>query len=209
MPESLDYVNSYQRFAIEEAISAWVSDYRGALRGYLLSLGAKPSYVEDLTQDTMSKATEKLKEFLHPDLINSPKGFLFSIGRNLFFDDCRKKKRRGGSHFQLEDENVSDSMLFGEADPSSRCESFDLVARALEDLTPERLRILENRFVNGYTLSEIADREGIPESDENRAQKIWNRIDRAIKAVRKKCPMLEEANQRQIALDRTKDTPGK
>lgn len=58
--------------------------------GYLLSLCADPDLAEELTAETFCKAVEKIKQY---DSRYKASTWLCTIGRNLFYNECRRKKR--------------------------------------------------------------------------------------------------------------------
>ena len=58
--------------------------------GFLLSLCADPSMAEELTAETFFKAMEKLHTY---DPKYKPSTWLCTIGKNLFYNECKRKKR--------------------------------------------------------------------------------------------------------------------
>lgn len=59
--------------------------------GFLLSLCADPSMAEELTAETFAKAIEKLHTY---DPKYKPSTWLCTIGKNLFYNECKRKKRQ-------------------------------------------------------------------------------------------------------------------
>lgn len=59
--------------------------------GYLLSLCGNCALAEDLTSETYLKAMQKLTHF---DGACKPSTWLCTIGRNLFLNDCKRRRRR-------------------------------------------------------------------------------------------------------------------
>ncbi len=65
--------------------------------GYLLSLCNDPLLAEDLTAETFLKAIQNIKRY---DKTCKPSTWLCTIGRNLHFNQCKRKKR----HVSLQDD---------------------------------------------------------------------------------------------------------
>ena len=59
--------------------------------GYLLSLCGDPTQAEELTADTFCRAVEKVDTY---DARFKPSTWLCTIGRNLFLNECRRRKKR-------------------------------------------------------------------------------------------------------------------
>ena len=58
--------------------------------GYLLALCGDPSLAEELTAATFCRAVEKVHTY---DAHFKPSTWLCTIGRNLFLNECRRKKK--------------------------------------------------------------------------------------------------------------------
>ncbi|MBQ3532637.1 MAG: sigma-70 family RNA polymerase sigma factor [Oscillospiraceae bacterium] len=58
--------------------------------GYLLSLCGDPTQADELTAETFCRAVEKIEQY---DPRYKPSTWLCTMGRNLFLNDCRRKKR--------------------------------------------------------------------------------------------------------------------
>lgn len=58
--------------------------------GYLLSLCGDPTQAEELTADTFCRAVEKVDTY---DARFKPSTWLCTIGRNLFLNECRRKRK--------------------------------------------------------------------------------------------------------------------
>lgn len=202
MSDFLEYIDDCQKRAIDLAVRGYERDFGSHLRGYLLTMSKNEKDAEDLYQTTMMKMTEELKGYVHPSLIRKPKGLAFRIGRNLAFDECRRKKRRGGTHLPLEEAELEKIPGSDKDGPSHVCERHELLALILEDLNRDDFILLKEKFIDGLSLGQIADREGIPESNENREQIIWNRINRLIERLRKKAGRMLKMEQIRLLLKR-------
>lgn len=67
------------------------------VRGYLLSLCGDPWLADDLTAETFLKAVEKIDTY---DPRYRPSTWLCTIGRNLYINECKRKRR----HLPMEEE---------------------------------------------------------------------------------------------------------
>lgn len=59
--------------------------------GYLLSLCGDPAQAEDLTSETFLRAIERIDTY---DPRYKPSTWLCTIGRNLYLNQCRRRKRQ-------------------------------------------------------------------------------------------------------------------
>lgn len=67
--------------------------------GYLLSLCGDPHEAEELTAQTFFKAVENIRKY---DKSCKPSTWLCTIGRNLYLNECKRKKR----HIPLDITNI-------------------------------------------------------------------------------------------------------
>lgn len=104
--------------------------------------------------------------------IPKPRAFLFKVARNLFYDDYKKWKRRGGSHDSFEELGDSNPKLYTEhkTPPDERVE---LLALALENLPPSQQQLIKDHYYHGWTQVEIAERDGTT------VQAVHGRLNRA------------------------------
>ena len=68
--------------------------------GYLLSLCGDPNEAEELTAQTFFKAVENIRKY---DKSCKPSTWLCTIGRNLYFNECKRKHR----HVPLDEAIIS------------------------------------------------------------------------------------------------------
>ncbi|MBQ8831627.1 MAG: RNA polymerase sigma factor [Oscillospiraceae bacterium] len=71
-------------------IEEFYKNYYHIVYGFLLSLCADPSMAEELTAETFFKAIEKIHTY---DPKYKPSTWLCTIGKNLYYNECRRKKR--------------------------------------------------------------------------------------------------------------------
>ena len=123
--------------------------HANSVYSYLISLSRDRTRAEDLMQETFVKATRALGGYRG----GSPRAWLFSIARNVFLDDVR---RRGRRPVLVEEHDVAGP---AESDPVEH----DAIERALQ-LLPERQRtalLLSDRI--GFSGTEVAAALGITE----------------------------------------------
>ena len=73
--------------------------------GYLLSLCGDPVEAEELTAQTFFKAVENIRRY---DKTCKPSTWLCTIARNLYFNECKRKKR----HVSLDEARMRRSGTF-------------------------------------------------------------------------------------------------
>ena len=71
-------------------IEAFYRENYRIVYGYLLSLCGDPAQAEELTADTFCRAVEKVDTY---DARYKPSTWLCTIGRNLFLNECRRRKK--------------------------------------------------------------------------------------------------------------------
>lgn len=71
-------------------IEAFYRENYQIVYGYLLSLCGDAVQAEELTADTFCRAVEKIDTY---DARYQPSTWLCTIGRNLFLNECRRKRR--------------------------------------------------------------------------------------------------------------------
>ena len=107
------------------------------VRGYLLSLCGDPWLAEDLAAETFLKAIEKIDTY---DSRYQPSTWLCTIGRTLYINECKRKKRQ----LPLEEE-----LLCPLPSPETlliQREQARIVIEAAQKLPPEQRRILFMRL---------------------------------------------------------------
>lgn len=107
------------------------------VRGYLLSMCGDPWLADDLTAETFLKAVEKIDTY---DSRYRPSTWLCTIARNLYINECKRKKRQ----LPLEDDipcaSPSPEALYMQK------EQAQLVIAAAEKLPPEQRQLLFMRL---------------------------------------------------------------
>jgi len=130
--------------------------YRFAYR-----LTEAPSEADDLFQDVLVKAYERLEQLLDLD---DPASWLCRVMYNHFIDNRRRYARR--SLVSVDEAHIgSIDMAPGGEDPATNAERADNIIRldqALAQLSPEHRLVLMMHDAEGYKLKEIQDITGDP-----------------------------------------------
>lgn len=143
-----------------------------------------PDSVQEIVQSTLAKAIRNLRQYRAESMLHT---WLCSICRNEINDWCKKTGRRR-SHIVLTEDSASiraivESMHSDEAEPessASRTELTRLIQVALDQLPAKYGDALEWKYMEGYSVKEIAGRLKIgPEA----AQSLLARAKRAFKEV--------------------------
>ena len=74
-------------------LEAFYRDNYRIVYGFLLSLCGDPNMAEDLAAETFCKAIEQIKKY---DPKYKASTWLCAIGKNLFLNECRRKKKFAG-----------------------------------------------------------------------------------------------------------------
>lgn len=121
--------------------------------GYLRSLGAGHSQAEDLASETFLRAIQKPEAY---DGSCKPSTWLCTIAKNLYFSDCRRRKRL----VPLEEAGVADSDLeerFLDRDQARR------IFKIAKDLSALSQQVFFMR-VDGLSFRQIGDALGRTEN---------------------------------------------
>ena len=138
---------------------------------YLLKFTLNKSVTEDLVQETMVRAIEKIAGY---DIRKSKfSTWLITIARNIYIDNIRKGKKE---FLYGEDDIVANIM---QKDSSSSDISIRTVIDALSQMPPENRLPLLLKHYYGYSYEEIAKKMKIPEGT------VKSRIHNSLKSLRK------------------------
>jgi RNA polymerase sigma-70 factor (ECF subfamily) len=148
-------------------------EYVDGLFGYAMVLTHNHAEAEDLVQETYVRALEaagRLREN------SNVKGWLFTILRNLWFNQLRKR-RNAPSAVELDGDDHTVDNLIGNARDAHEIyvsnEDFQIVRRAIDDLSVEFREIILLREFEELSYQEIADVLGCP------AGTVMSRLGRA------------------------------
>jgi RNA polymerase sigma-70 factor (ECF subfamily) len=154
-----------------DALSELFRSHYTMLRGYLIKISLSPELAEDLAQDTMIKAMQKLQ--LYDPAKSSWSTWLITIASRLYLDHLRKVKRDR----QLLEEEQSLRQLRWRAQASN--EEWHELLDALGSLDPNlRVPIIMKHYY-GFSQEEIAAILEVPSGT------IKSRIHNGIERIRK------------------------
>jgi len=160
-----------------------LTQYDNELRNFALKFTKDEDDANDLMQDTMMKAVRFLHRFEEGTNV---KGWLYTIMRNTFINNYRKKSRKKG--LMTQQEEISSSNLLQSASRNAGESSFILgdIRGAINSL-PQMLQIPFVRYVEGYKYEEIALEIGIPLGT------VKTRIHEARKQLTRRLKMYKQA----------------
>ncbi len=122
--------------------------------GYLLSLCGDPSLAEELTAETFFRAVERIGRY---DAQYKPSTWLCTIGRNLFLNYCRKKRR-------MTTLDAAENMVAPSAEALyMKKEQLEEIWSLLQRCRPEQRQLFIMRL-EGMPFAEIASALGKSES---------------------------------------------
>jgi len=160
-----------------QALNQLLLDNYSILKGYLVKLTLQKELAEDLTQETLFKAVKKIHDY-------EPKGkfstWLIAIGKNLYFDYLRKRKREGS----FDEYELGSSKIHEKKGPSleegvMNTFAFDTMKESLSKLSQEKRSVFILKHYYGYSYKEIAEIEGCPIGT------VRSRLHNSIEEIRK------------------------
>ncbi|MBN2739803.1 MAG: RNA polymerase sigma factor [Rhodobacteraceae bacterium] len=122
-------------------------EHLGALRAFALSLTRNGASADDLVQDTIVKAWSNIDKF---EKGTNLRAWLFTILRNTFYSDRRKRKRE-----VADPDGVHAASLFEKPAHDGRLAMNDFV-RAFDQLSPEHREVLTLVGASGFSYEEAA-----------------------------------------------------
>ncbi|MEX1661244.1 RNA polymerase sigma factor [uncultured Thioclava sp.] len=129
-----------------------LTDHLGALRAFALSLTRNGASADDLVQDTIVKAWSNIEKF---ERGTNLRAWLFTILRNTFYSDRRKRKRE-----VADPDGVHAAALFEKPAHDGRLAMNDFV-RAFDQLSPEHREVLTLVGASGFSYEEAAGMMGV------------------------------------------------
>lgn len=149
------------------------------LRRYAVALVGDFAMADDLVQDCVERALKRGHTVAEPQHLYA---WLRSILHNLFIDDVRQRKSRGGT---VEVDSLADTLALS-VPPADRGAAVDLV-RAMDGLTPAHREILLMVGLDGMSYREIAEALDLPIGT------VMSRIARAREQLRQRLDPAEPA----------------
>lgn len=135
-----------------------VKEHYAPLRGYALKLTRATEDAEDLVQETMLKAFNNKDKFATGTNL---KGWLYTILKNLFINDYRKKVKRVVVHDDTEKNFYLENSNYSEKNNGVGRIAMKEIDNAMSAL-PENLRVPFMKSYEGYKYSEIAEELNVP-----------------------------------------------
>lgn len=161
-------------------------DHLPALRAFAMSLTRNPAAADDLVQDTIVKAWSNIERF-QPG--TNLRAWLFTILRNTFYSDRRKRKREvpdpDGVHAaQLSEKPAHDGRL-----------AMGDFLRAFDRLSPEHREVLMLVGASGFAYDEAAEMMGVAVGTvKSRANRARARLAELLGLERGEDPVSDDPN---------------
>ena len=168
--------------ADEALIRALYADHGRALLAYATRLTGDRAAAEDVVQETLVRAWRNQDVLTNGQ--GSVRGWLFTVTRNIVIDQVRAKAARP-TEVAAPVETRS-----AEGDPAQQVVDSIVVLDALEGLSPEHRSVIEEIYVRGRAVAEVAEALDIPTGT------VKSRSYYALRALREK---LEPRSARQEA----------
>lgn len=135
-----------------------VKEHYEPLRGYALKLTRAMEDAEDLVQETMLKAFNNKDKFAPGTNL---KGWLYTILKNLFINDYRRKVKRVVVHDDTEKQYFLENANFSDKNNGVGRIAMQEINKAVSEL-PENLRVPFIKSYEGHKYSEIANELNVP-----------------------------------------------
>jgi RNA polymerase sigma-70 factor, ECF subfamily len=148
--------------------------YATALYSYVERFSPGLAGTDDIVQETFIRAWRHLPQLAADDRLVRP--WLFRVARNLLIDADRRARSRpvtveAGPDLDVRDDHAVDQVV-----------DRDLVAGALQNLSPAHRAVLVETFYRGGTMAAVARRLGIPHGTAR------SRLHYALLALRQQLP---------------------
>lgn len=144
-----------------QAFSSLAARYTGQLRLYIQSICPNPTDAEDICQESLRKAYQRIGSFNPEYLFRT---WLFSIARNTSIDHIRRRSTFSTVKLGEADEPVVEGHET-ESSPEDHMiddQSYDLFIRSIAALPDRYRRIAELRLLHDLSYQDIADETGLP-----------------------------------------------
>jgi RNA polymerase sigma-70 factor, ECF subfamily len=140
--------------ADEALIRALYADHGKALLAYVTRLTGDRAAAEDVVQETLVRAWRKLDQVTNGR--GSVRGWLFTVARNIVIDQVRARAARP--------QEVADPVdaPTGERDPADQVVDSIVVLEAMNGLSDEHRRVIEEIYFRGRPVAEAAAVLDIP-----------------------------------------------
>jgi len=133
------------------ALERLIDRYMNQLMGFFRYLRAPESMVEDLVQETFERVIRKLDAY---DEQKKFSAWLLTVGRNLYFDQCRRETRKR-EHLQQQQAACESA-----SSPEDEVVERQTASELLKTLTPQEKFLVDLRVFQGMPFAEIAELTG-------------------------------------------------
>ncbi|MCR9116481.1 MAG: sigma-70 family RNA polymerase sigma factor [bacterium] len=171
METSPTLLNALRGAGDSDAWAELVNLYAPLIRGWLVRMGARPSDLDDMTQDVLTVVVSRVGEFDRNPQVGSFRSWLRTIAVNCWRSHIRKQKKQaaavGGSQFgefiaELEDPNSGLSKLWDrEHDHHVMQHLFQQTRGKVAEST---WRAFERFAIDGLSAREAAEELGVSEN---------------------------------------------
>ena len=144
-----------------QAFSSLAARYTGQLRLYIQTICPNPTDAEDICQESLRKAYQRIGTFKPEYLF---KTWIFSIARNTSIDHIRHRSTFSTVKLGEADEPAVEDHET-EISPEDHMiddQSYDLFIRSIAALPDRYRRIAELRLLHDLSYQDIADETGLP-----------------------------------------------
>ncbi|PKL48715.1 MAG: hypothetical protein CVV42_08715 [Candidatus Riflebacteria bacterium HGW-Riflebacteria-2] len=131
------------------ALDRLVDRYLNQLVNFFRYLRAPEASVDDLVQETFERVIRKLDAY---DEHKRFSAWLLTVGRNLYFDQCRRENRRR--------EHLQQAVLEPTPTPEQEVVERQTASELLQTLTPPERFLVELRVFQAMPFAEIAELTG-------------------------------------------------
>lgn len=128
-----------------------------AVKRRLLYFGTRPDHVDDLLQD----AAVRLLDYQEKNPVHHPEAFLYRTARNLLIDQARHQQTAATDTVDI---SVLQQIADLQPDPEAITHAkarLEYLKQGLAKLSPGARRVLLLRRIDGLSVREIAEHEGL------------------------------------------------
>lgn len=140
------YLIARIRTGDEASLERLVDKYIPQLLGFFRYLRVPDAMIEDLVQETFERLLRKLDSY---DPEKKFSAWLMTIGRNLYFDECRKNARQKDRQTEM--------TLPHQVTPEEEVVVRHSASELLQTLNPQERFLVDLRIFQGLAFAEIAE----------------------------------------------------
>src|SRR5262245_44032312 len=134
-----------------DALSALLESIQEPLYGYILGLVRDPHRAQDILQDVLVLVIRKLYWLREPRVFRP---WVYRIASREAFRRLRRERRVAA---RTEDDSLLRSIAAGPSEDRADPELLRILPALLEQVSPASRAVLSLHYLNGMTLSEVAD----------------------------------------------------